>query len=118
MSDSLVVTYNIQTQLELNLSYMPFIKNGGIFIPTNETYSLGEHVLIELTLPGHNESQKVHGRVVWINPKNALYQIYPGIGVEFVGDNAKSFHETIKANIDNTHDVGGYVYGLSGDQVS
>lgn len=115
MSNSNVINYQIKTQFELNLSYMPFIKNGGIFIPNSNNYSLNEHVIIELTLPGHDERHIIQGKVIWINPKNALYQICPGIGVEFTGDNAKQIHELIKANLDNTHDVGGYVYGLTTD---
>jgi len=111
----LKLDYNINNQLELNLSYMPFIKDGGLFIPTPETFSLGDRIRVNLQLPGHKDTHVVEGKVVWITPKNALYQIFPGIGVQFIGENAKSLHELIKANLDNTMDVGGYTYGISSD---
>lgn len=109
--------YTINSQLELNLSYMPFIKNGGLFIPTEEPYPMGNQLFVELKLPGHNEVYNVEGKVVWINPSNALYHIYRGVGVQLVGENAKTIHDMIKANIDNTLDVGGYVYGMSDEQI-
>lgn len=116
MNEAHKIAYNIQNQLELNLSYMPFVKNGGLFIPTNENYDLNSHITVQLKIPGHNDSYSLEGKVIWINPKNALYQVHPGIGIQFIGENAKSIHEIIKANIDNTLDVGGYVYGMSSEK--
>jgi type IV pilus assembly protein PilZ len=113
MPESRTMNYEIKTQFDVNLSYMPFIKDGGLFIPTKEIFSLGEHVLLTLKLPGQKESEQVEGKVIWITPENALYQIYPGIGIQLTGSNAKAIHEQIKANLDNTVDVGGYTYGMS-----
>src|SRR5436189_6016645 len=102
MVENATLDYVIKNQLELNLSYMPFIKDGGLFIPTSQSFPLGEKIFINLQLPGQKETHKIEGKVVWITPKNALYQIFPGIGIQFVGDNASSLHEQIKANLDNT----------------
>lgn len=115
MTEMLKLDYAINNQLELNLSYMPFIKDGGLFIPTPETFSLGDKIRVNLQLPGHKDTHVMEGKVVWITPKNALYQIFPGIGVQFIGENAKSLHELIKANLDNTMDVGGYTYGITSE---
>lgn len=104
--------YVIKNQVDLNLSYMPYIKDGGLFIPTNDTYHLGDHIIIDLQLPGHSETKEIAGKIIWITPPNSLYQIFPGIGVQFVGENAKSMHDIIKSSIDNTMDVGGYTYGI------
>lgn len=108
------LSYALQSQLELNLSYIPFIKNGGLFIPTTETFLLGDDVIVDLQLHGDIHIQKIEGRVVWITPKNALYEIYSGIGIQFCGENAKTIGEQLKANLDNTMEVGGYVYGVAG----
>ena len=116
MSDHVTLDYILKNQLELNLSYMPFIKDGGLFIPTSQTFNLGEKVLVNLQLPGQKETHLIEGKVVWITPTNALYQIFPGIGVQFTGENASSLHEQIKANLDNTMDAGGYTYGIVGEQ--
>lgn len=106
------IEYVIQNQIELNFSYMPFIKDGGLFIPTNEEFQLGDAVTVELKLPGHPETHQITGKVVWITPQNSLYQIFSGIGIQFVGDTAKTIHDLIRANIDNTIDTGGYAYGI------
>lgn len=106
------IKYAIQNQIELNFSYMPFIKDGGLFVPTCDSYQLGDHVVIDLQLPGHTDSLLVEGTVVWITPVNSLYQIYPGIGIRLIGDQAAATHNVIKSNLDNTMDVGGYAYGM------
>lgn len=113
MQERRSIKYEIKTQVDLNLSYMPFIKDGGVFVPTSESsFSLGECINLDIQLPGHAENLQVEGKVIWITPKNGLYQIYPGIGIQLVGANAKTLHELIKANLDNTIDIGGYTYGM------
>lgn len=103
--------YQINNQIELNFSYLPFIKDGGLFIRTTEKFQLGEQIDVEVRLPGQTESIIIEGNVVWVTPSESLYQVYPGIGIQFIGPNAKVHHDLIKANIDNTLDVGGYAYG-------
>lgn len=115
MTEPVTLEYIIKNQLELNLSYMPFIKNGGLFIPTSKIFHIGDKIFVNLQLPEQNATHRVEGKVVWITPKNALYQIFPGIGIQFIGENAKALHEQIKANLDNTMDVGGYTYGTAGE---
>lgn len=115
MADILSIDYVVTNQTELNLSYMPFIKNGGLFIPTSEVYPMGSKIMVHLQLPGRKEKEIIEGKIVWITPQNALYEIFPGIGVQFTGEEAKSAHEQIKANLDNTIDVGGYTYGITSE---
>jgi type IV pilus assembly protein PilZ len=107
------IDYIIQNQLELNFSYMPFIVDGGLFIPTIEKYSLGEKIQLNLQLPGQLEIHSIEVKIIWTTPKNTLYQILPGIGVELIGVNAKALRDQIKANVDNKMEVGAYVYGMS-----
>lgn len=104
--------YQIQNQIELNFSYMPFIKGGGLFVPTNEKFLLGDTVALDLLLPGENEVKTIEGTIVWVTPQNSLYLIYAGVGIQFTGENSSSVQEFIKSNLDNTMDVGGYTYGL------
>lgn len=105
--------YVIQTQIELNFSYIPFIKDGGLFVPTNEEFQMGDDVLVDVQLPGQLEMKQIMGRVVWITPANSLYQICPGIGIQFIGDDAKAIHDLIKASLDNTLEIGCYAYGVA-----
>jgi type IV pilus assembly protein PilZ len=42
---------------------------GGLFIPTNKTYKLGEEIFMLLTLMEEPEKLPLAGKVVWITPK-------------------------------------------------
>lgn len=112
MTNLKTIECDIQSQLDLNHSYMPFIKDGGLFIQTTDPFLMGEQISVNLRLPGQHEVMKIEGKVVWITPANALYNVYTGIGIQLTGDNAKFVHEKIITNLDNTIDVGGYIYGV------
>lgn len=113
MTDREELSYTIKDTIELNLSYMPFIQNGGLFIPTDKTYSLKNQLIVNLLLPGKKNPLKIEGQVVWLTPKNALHHVLPGVGIQFTGSEAVSNREEIEKNLDNSMDVGGYVYGIT-----
>lgn len=64
-------------------AYMPFVKNGGLFVSTNRDFRLGEEVILILSLMDEPERFTVPGTVVWITPKAAEGYRTPGVGVEF-----------------------------------
>ncbi len=78
-----ILTLSIKDKAALYASYMPFIKNGGLFIPTNKEYRLGDEVFILLTLMEDPERIPVAGRIVWLTPRNAQGKRQQGIGVQF-----------------------------------
>jgi len=71
---------------DLYLSYMPFLKKGGLFIRTTESYELGDEMLLEITLPDSLESSEVKGCVCWLTPVGANNGTPAGIGISFVED--------------------------------
>jgi type IV pilus assembly protein PilZ len=73
----------IKTKNELYAAYMPFIKNGGLFIPTGKPYQLGDDVFMLITFMDDPEKLPVAGRVVWISPPGAQGNRMAGIGVQF-----------------------------------
>ena len=81
-----ILSIVINDKAALYKSYMPFVKNGGLFIPTKKTYSLGNDVFVLLTLMDEREKIPFAGRVVWITPKGAQGNRPPGIGVQFHND--------------------------------
>ena len=81
-----ILSVVISDKTVLNESYMPFVKNGGLFIPTKKTYSLGNEVFVLLTLMDEREKIPFAGRVVWITPKGAQGNRPAGIGVQFHDD--------------------------------
>ena len=112
MSDK-TLHYAINNPLELNLSYMPFIANGGLFVPTAEVFELGDHLVVDLLLSAKNETLKIDGKVVWITPKSALHHVLPGIGIQFIGENAATVRAQVELNLEPSKEVGGYTYGLT-----
>lgn len=108
-----LLTYNITDPLELNLSYITFVNNGGLFIPTKETYVLGEIVEVNLNISNKQEIIKIEGRVIWITPSNALYHSLAGIGIQFMGDNTKAVRAIIESHLTPSMSVGGYTCGIT-----
>ncbi len=78
-----ILTLNLKDKSALYVSYMPFIKNGGLFIPTGKEYKLGDEVFILLTLMDNAERLPVAGKVVWVTPRAAQGKRAQGIGVQF-----------------------------------
>jgi type IV pilus assembly protein PilZ len=77
-----VLSLAIKEKAALYSAYMPFIKGGGLFIPTNKTYKLGEEVFMLLSLLDDPNKLKVVGTVAWITPVTQGGRPQ-GIGVQF-----------------------------------
>lgn len=78
-----VLSLSIKEKSALYAAYMPYLKHGGIFIPTTKQYKLGDEVFMLLTLMNDPSKIPVAGRVVWITPGGAQGGKTQGIGVEF-----------------------------------
>ena len=78
-----LLTLTIKDKSALYLAYMPFVRNGGLFIPTDGGYSLGDEVFMLLNLMGEEEKIPVAGSVIWLTPKGAQGKRMAGIGVQF-----------------------------------
>lgn len=78
-----ILSLTIKDKSALYAAYMPFIKNGGIFIPTNKQYRIGDEVFMLLTLMEETEKLPVAGKIVWITPRGAQGNRAAGIGVQF-----------------------------------
>lgn len=78
-----ILSLTIKDLSVLYAAFMPFVKNGGLFIPTNKNYRLGDEVFMLLNLMEEPEKIPVAGKVVWITPKGAQGNRAAGIGVQF-----------------------------------
>lgn len=92
-----ILTLNIKDKSALYVSYMPFVKNGGLFIPTTKEYRLADEVFILLTLMDSAERLPVAGKVVWITPKGAQGKRAQGIGVQFSNQDGGTTQKKIEA---------------------
>ena len=78
-----ILTLAIKDKGSLYAAYIPFVQNGGLFIPTTKPYKLGDEVFMLLSLMDETERLPVAGNVVWITPSNAQGNRTAGIGVQF-----------------------------------
>ncbi len=78
-----ILSLTIKDKAALYAAYMPYIKNGGLFIPTNKAYNLGDEVFMLLTLMEDKERMPVAGKIVWMTPAGAQGNKTAGIGVQF-----------------------------------
>jgi type IV pilus assembly protein PilZ len=80
------LSLNIREKVILYTAYMPFLKGGGIFIPTTKQYRLGDEIFMLIGLMGDANRIPVAGKVVWITPAGSQGNRAQGIGVQFGED--------------------------------
>lgn len=93
-----ILSLTIRDKAQLYAAYMPWVKHGGVFVPTPRRYQLGDDVFVLLTLPESSEKLPVAGKVVWITPAAAQGGRAAGIGVQ-LPDNAEG--EAARRGIEN-----------------
>ena len=78
-----MLSLTIKERTALYAAYLPFVKQGGLFIPTNRPYQMGDQVYMLLTLLDDPNKLPISGKVVWITPGGAQGNRQQGIGVQF-----------------------------------
>ncbi|NKN34664.1 PilZ domain-containing protein [Marichromatium bheemlicum] len=78
-----ILNFAIRDKSALYASFMPYIKNGGLFIPTTKRYQLDDEIFLLLQLMDETDRIPVAGRVVWITPPGAGGNRSVGVGVQF-----------------------------------
>jgi type IV pilus assembly protein PilZ len=78
-----ILSLTIKDKAVLYSAYMPFLENGGLFVPTNKTYDVGDEVFMLLTLMDEPDKIPIAGKVVWVTPRGAQGNRTAGIGVQF-----------------------------------
>jgi len=78
-----ILSLTIKDKNALYAAYMQFVKNGGLFIPTNKKYQLNDEVFMLLSLMEEAERLPVAGKIIWITPVGAEANRAAGIGVQF-----------------------------------
>lgn len=80
-----IITHVIKDIPTLYQSYLPFIQNGGLFIPSTRTHTLGDEVFVAVTLPESQERYPLNGKVIWLNHRTVGARP-AGFGVQFGTD--------------------------------
>lgn len=99
-----ILSLTIKDKSVLFAAYMPYIKNGGLFVPTAKKYHIGDEVFMLLKLMDETEKIAVACKVIWITPKGAQVNRAAGIGVQFNEDDGTVARDKIE----------GYLAGLLG----
>jgi type IV pilus assembly protein PilZ len=81
-----VIQLSIKEKAALYAAYIPAFTEGGVFIPTNRDYALGDDVYVLLTLPEEVQRFPVAGKVAWITPAKAAGGRTQGVGIKFPKD--------------------------------
>ena len=98
-----ILSLAVKDKAALYNAYMPYLKHGGIFVPTPKRYFLGDEVFLLLTLPDSSERLPVAGKVIWVTPAGAQGNRVAGIGVQLAdgqeGENVRHKIETLLAGL-------------------
>ena len=78
-----ILSLTIKEKNALYAAYMPYVRNGGLFVSTDKDYKLGDEVFLVLTLMEEKERLPVAGQICWMTPKRAEGNRASGIGVQF-----------------------------------
>ncbi len=78
-----IIAFSITDRGALYSSYMSFVQNGAVFVPTTRNYELGDQVFMLLKIMDDNSPYPVSGKVVWVTPPGAQGNKAPGVGVQF-----------------------------------
>jgi type IV pilus assembly protein PilZ len=89
-----MLSLSIKERTALYAAYMPFLKNGGIFVPTTRPHQMGEQVYMLLSLMDGPVKIPLSGTVIWVTPAGAQGSRQQGIGVHF--DNSEAAQEVRK----------------------
>lgn len=68
---------------ELHTAYISLFADGGVFIPTQRDFRLGDDVYLLLTMPGETRGTPLVCTVGWVTPAGSVGHRSQGIGARF-----------------------------------
>lgn len=77
-----ILSFVIKDKNALYAAFMPFVKNGGLFIPTSKPYQIGDEIFLLLRLMDEAERIPVAGKVIWVTPAGAEGNRAVGVGIQ------------------------------------
>lgn len=98
-----VISLSLKGKSALYAAWMPLLKGGGLFMPSNRAHQLGEDVLVVLQFLDEPMKLPISGKVAWINPDHASGNRPQGVGIQLpdndVGRDLKKRIEGILAPV-------------------
>ena len=98
---SRVLQLRLESKPVIYASYMSFLEYGGVFLPTDDKFDMGEEILLVLELVGLGKTEKIFIKtnVCWINANPSASGRPKGIGLAFGSDESGLKAKTIFENI-------------------
>lgn len=94
-----IIAFSITDRGALYSSYMQYVQNGGVFVPTARIYNIGDKVFVLLKLMDDTVPHPIEAEVVWITPPGAQGNKTPGVGVQFSDGNDGSAKNSIEQHL-------------------
>ena len=96
-----ILQLRLESKPIIYASYMSFLEYGGVFLPTDDKFDMGEEILLVLELVGLGKTEKIFIKtnVCWINANPSASGRPKGIGLAFGSDESGLKAKTIFENI-------------------
>lgn len=98
-----MVSVSIVDPQILQRCYLPFFRNGGLFIPGSQPYQLRQRLFLVLKLPaadssnGNTTTHALTATVAWVTPAQAQGGRGMGVGLHFDGEPAGGVKTSIES---------------------
>lgn len=102
-TEAITLTYQFADLTALKRAFMPFVQDGGIFIPTDQVFHLKDMVTIAITLPESDHTFVLTGEIIWMTPASTQH---PGIGIQCNSDEGGALHKAIRELLAELKDDG------------
>lgn len=94
-----ILNLSLKDVEELYACYMPFVKNGGLFIPSRKQFSLGDEVFILLELMDEPDKIPLTGKIIWATPKGTSGNRRQGVGIQFPAEEGEALVRKIETHL-------------------
>lgn len=87
---SKMLSLRLESKPVIYASYMSFAEFGGVFVPTDESFNMGDEIMLMMELVGPSQTEKMllKTNVCWINSNPSAGGRPKGIGLAFTKDEA------------------------------
>lgn len=87
----------IRSKASLYAAWIPLLKGGGLFLPSNREHRLGEEVILLLSLLDDPTKISLQGTVAWVNPAHTAGNRPQGIGIQLTdSEAARDFRKKVE----------------------
>jgi len=101
-----VIKLPINDVAALHSSYMPFVRNGAIFVPSKKSdkFTFGDEVVVSMHLLATDKKLAIPGKVMWIAPESCERGTQ-GLGIQFMGTTKAKVKLIIETMLGNRANV-------------